>query len=146
MNLSEHFTLEEMTYSANALRANIENTPWSEQISELKLLCTDILEKVRLMFGPVTVDSGYRSSVVNRLIQGSSSTSQHCLGQAADIVIPGKTPDEVVCAIMASDIPFDQLISEWGWTHISRSDNPRHEVLRAVHGTDGKPHYIPYRA
>ena len=79
------------------------------------------------------VNSGYRSPQVN-LAVGSKPTSQHCLGCAADIRVPGMTPDEVVQAIKASDIPYDQLIREFdSWTHISvpnlANGEPRKQAL-----------------
>ena len=65
------------------------------------------------------VNSGFRSLQVNAAV-GSKPTSQHCLGCAADIRVPGMTPDEVVRAIRESDIQYDQLIREFdSWTHIS---------------------------
>jgi len=144
MNLSEHFTFEEMTFSETALRHGIDNIPWSDEKLQLSKLCNDILEPARGLLGIVRVLSGYRSPTVNRLVGGVSG-SQHCLGQAADIVINGKSVDEVVQTIMASAIPFDQMIHEFdSWTHISRSDTPRKEVLRAFY-VNGQKTYIPYR-
>ena len=87
----------------------------------------DFLEEVKKVLGnkPIMVNSGFRSLQVNAAV-GSKPTSQHCLGCAADIRVPGMTPDEVVKAIMASDIEYDQLIREFdSWTHISVPNDPK---------------------
>ena len=115
--LSEHFSLEELTVTSHR---EYDNTPNEDQINNLTRVA-QLLEKVKALLGgkPVMVNSGYRSPQVN-LAVGSKPTSQHCLGCAADIRVPGMTPDEVVQAIKASDIPYDQLIREFdSWTHIS---------------------------
>ena len=115
--LSEHFTLEELTITNHR---EYDNTPNADQINNLQRVA-ELLEQVKKVLGgkPVMVNSGYRSPQVN-LAVGSKPTSQHCLGCAADIRVPGMTPDEVVQAIKASDIPYDQLIREFdSWTHKS---------------------------
>ena len=129
--LSEHFSLEELTVTSHR---EFDNTPNEDQINNLTRVA-QLLEQVKALLGgkPVMVNSGYRSPQVN-LAVGSKPTSQHCLGCAADIRVPGMTPDEVVQAIKASDIPYDQLIREFdSWTHISvpshAGDNPRRQAL-----------------
>ena len=131
MNLSEHFTLEELTHTDHR---EFYNTPNADQINNLQRVA-ELLEQVKKVLGgkPVMVNSGFRSLQVNAAV-GSKPTSQHCLGCAADIRVPGMTPDEVVQAIKASDIPYDQLIREFdSWTHISvpshAGDNPRRQAL-----------------
>lgn len=79
------------------------------------------------------VNSAFRSKQVNDAV-GSKDTSQHRLGCAADIRVPGMTPDQVVKAIIASHLPYDQIIREFDrWTHISvpnnPTDNPRRQAL-----------------
>jgi hypothetical protein len=79
------------------------------------------------------INSGFRSKAVNDSV-GSRDTSQHRIGCAADIRVPGMTPNEVVKAIMASGIGYDQLIREFdSWTHLSvpndTSTAPRKQVL-----------------
>ena len=60
----------------------------------------DILYDVREHFGaPVTVNSGFRCKDHNRAVGGSSS-SQHLLGKAADIVVKGYEPHEVQTYIL----------------------------------------------
>ncbi len=120
MNLTDHFTLEELTASQTASRYGIDNTPTPEIVAELTRLA-NFLETVKQLLGgvPVIVSSGYRSVALNTQIRGASN-SQHCLGQAADILVPAfGTPLAVCQAIAASTLPFDQLIQEGTWTHVS---------------------------
>ena len=116
MKLSEHFTLEELTFTNHR---EFDNTPTQVQIDNLTRLA-EFLEKVRytLYDRPIIIDSGFRSPDVNHAV-GSSSVSQHLKGCAADIRVPDMTPAEVVKAIYDADLPYDQLILELGWTHIS---------------------------
>jgi hypothetical protein len=115
MNLSEHFTLEELTFTNHR---EFDNTPTQVQIDNLTRLA-EFLETVRTLLGkPIMIDSGFRSPEVNQAV-GSSSVSQHLKGCAADIKVPEMTPDEVVKAIYDAGLPYDQLILELGWTHIS---------------------------
>lgn len=119
MNLSEHFTLEELTQSDIAQRHSLDNNPDKFAIANLTCLA-QLLESVRSLFGkPVRINSAYRSIAVNALL-GSKPTSQHCIGCAADIRIEGLTPDQIVKKIINSDIKYDQLIREFdSWVHIS---------------------------
>jgi hypothetical protein len=122
MNLSEHFTLEELTATSHR---EFDNTPNATEIANLTRLAA-MLEQVKTLLGgkPVMINSGFRSKAVNDSV-GSRDTSQHRIGAAADIRVPGMTPDEVVKAIMASDIGYDQIIREFNsWTHISVPDMP----------------------
>jgi len=122
MNLSEHFTLEELTATSHR---EFDNTPNATEIANLTRLAA-MLEQVKTLLGgkPVMINSGFRSKQVNDSV-GSKDTSQHRIGCAADIRVPGMTPDEVVKAIMASDIGYDQIIREFNsWTHISVPDMP----------------------
>ena len=79
------------------------------------------------------INSGFRSKAVNDAV-GSSDRSQHRTGCAADIRVPGMTPDAVVRALVASKLPFDQAIREFDrWTYISvaslASAQPRRQAL-----------------
>ena len=141
MNLSPNFTLEELTASETAERFNIDNTPTPEHLNNLTRLA-EFLEEVKKALGskPVMINSAYRGPAVNEKV-GGSKTSQHMVGCAADLRIPGMNPDEVCRAIIASDLPFDQLIREFydpakvagGWTHISvpntKEMTPRKQAL-----------------
>jgi len=122
MNLSDHFTLEELTHTDHR---EFENTPNASELANLVRLAA-FLEKVKALLGdkPVMVNSAFRSKQVNDAV-GSKDTSQHRVGCAADLRIPGMTPDEVVRAVIASDLPFDQVIREFDrWTHISVPNTP----------------------
>jgi zinc D-Ala-D-Ala carboxypeptidase len=134
MNLTPHFTLEEMTASEVASRNGWDNTPNEYEIENLKRTA-DLLEQVKFILKgkPIIVNSAYRCKLVNDAV-GSKDTSQHLRGCAADIRVPGMTPDEVVQAIKKSTIAFDQLIREFdSWTHISVPNvlyiAPRKQVL-----------------
>ena len=117
MNLSPHFTLEELTHTDHR---DLDNTPNQNEISNLQRLA-NFLEDVKTALGgkPIMVNSAFRSKAVNDAV-GSKDTSQHRIGCAADIRVPSMTPDEVVRAIIASGLPYDQIIREFDrWTHIS---------------------------
>lgn len=126
MNLSENFTLEELTRSEAAARNGWDNTPNEAEIENLKRLAA-LLQQVKTAVGgkPVMVNSGFRSKLVNDSV-GSKDTSQHRLGCAADIRVPGMTPRQVVEACIAASVPFDQIILEFdSWTHISVPNSPK---------------------
>ena len=115
--LSPHFSLEELTATDHR---TLDNTPNDSEIANL-LRLAELLEKVKyeLYDKPIMVNSAFRSKAVNDAV-GSKDTSQHRLGCAADIRVPGMTPDEVVKEIIAAGLPYDQIIREFdAWTHIS---------------------------
>jgi len=129
MNLSTHFTLEELTITDHR---ELENTPNETELANLKRLA-EFLETVKTVLGgkPIMVNSAFRSKAVNDAV-GSKDTSQHRIGCAADIRVPGLTPDEVVKTIIASGIGYDQVIREFDrWTHISipNAGAPRKQAL-----------------
>jgi hypothetical protein len=133
MNLSPNFTLGELTTSEIAARKGLDNFPTGVELDNLVRLA-EKLEEVRKVIGkPIMINSAFRSIEVNEAVGGVKS-SQHCLGCAADIKVPGMSPDEVVRAIINSKIQYDQLIREFdSWTHISipnmPSDTPRNQTL-----------------
>lgn len=132
MRLSPHFTLDELTRSEWAARHGVSNDPSPAQLQNLRFLA-DRLEEVRALLGvPMQVTSGFRAEHVNAGV-GGSPHSQHRDGLACDFVAPqAGTPYEVARAIAASDLPFDQLIHEFGrWVHISFVPDrpPRREAL-----------------
>ena len=133
MNLSPNFTLEELTHSEVAERKNLDNTPNATEIVNLTRLAA-LLEQVRTLLNkPIMINSGFRSKPVNDSV-GSKDTSQHRIGCAADIRVPGMTPKQVVEASIEANIGYDQIIEEFGsWTHISvpngASDKPRRQAL-----------------
>jgi hypothetical protein len=120
MNITPHFTLQELTASETAARNGWDNNPNGYERENLARLA-DLLEQVKVVLGgkPIIVNSAFRSKQVNDAV-GSKDTSQHRIGCAADIRVPGMTPDQVVRKIIASGINFDQLIREYdSWCHIS---------------------------
>ena len=122
MLLTPHFTLEELTVTNHR---SLDNTPNSSEINNLKRLA-EMLEEVKTLLDgkPIMINSGFRSKAVNDAV-GSKDSSQHRVGCAADIRVPGLTPDQVVKAIIGSPIAFDQIIREFdSWTHISVPNSP----------------------
>lgn len=131
MNLTPHFTLQELTVTDHR---EFDNTPGDREVANLRRLA-DLLEQVKVLLGgkPIMVNSAFRSKQVNDAV-GSKDSSQHRLGCAADIRVPGMTPDEVVRKVIASGIGYDQVIREFSsWTHISVPNSidmtPRKQAL-----------------
>ena len=117
MNLSPSFTLEELTHTDHR---DLENEPNETELTNLKRLA-EFLETVKTVLGgkPIIINSAFRSKAVNEAV-GSKETSQHRKGCAADIRVPGMTPDQVVKAIIEAGLPYDQVIREFDrWTHVS---------------------------
>ena len=120
--LSPHFTLEELTHTDHR---EFDNTPNDLEKNNLKRLA-EFLEQVKTTLDgkPIMVNSAFRSKQVNDAV-GSKDTSQHRIGCAADIKVPGTAPDAVVRAVMAAGLPYDQIIREFdAWTHISVPNEP----------------------
>ena len=115
--MTPHFTLAELTVTNHRL---LDNTPNAGEIENLRRLAAFLeLVKDRLGGRPIMVNSAFRSKAVNDAV-GSKDTSQHRLGCAADIRVPGMTPNNVVRAVMASGLAYDQIIREFDvWTHLS---------------------------
>ena len=131
MQLTEHFSLEELTHTDHR---EFDNTPNDAELENIKRLA-EFLEEVKTVLGgkPIMVNSAFRSKQVNDAV-GSKDTSQHRIGCAADIRVPSMTPDEVVRAVIASGIGYDQIIREFDrWTHISvpnqEGGTPRRQAL-----------------
>jgi hypothetical protein len=129
--LSEHFTLEELIHTDHR---EFSNEPNESETANLKRLA-GFLEQIKALLGgkPIMVNSAFRSKEVNDAV-GSKDSSQHRVGCAADLRVPGMTPDEVVKAVIGSGLPFDQVIREFDrWTHISVPNtpetNPRRQAL-----------------
>lgn len=131
-NLSDNFSLAELTHSDTARRKGIDNEPSYEQLEALQYLAQNLLQPIRDHFGkPVHITSGFRSETLNKSI-GGSRTSQHCKGEAADFRVSGIHPRRV-WEYINSELEFDQLIAEYidrnetatGWIHCSlkKKDN-----------------------
>ena len=129
--MTPHFSLAELTHTDHR---EFDNVPNADETANLQRLA-ELLEKVKALLGdkPVMINSAFRCKQVNDAV-GSKDTSQHRLGCAADIRIPGMLPDEVVRAVVASGLPYDQIIREFDrWTHISVTNvagaSPRRQAL-----------------
>jgi hypothetical protein len=125
--MTPHFSLAELTATSHR---QFDNTPNEKELANLQKLA-EFLEQVKTLLDgkPIMINSAFRSKQVNDSV-GSKDTSQHRLGYAADIRVPGMTPDQVVRALIASDLPFDQVIREFdAWTHVSISPSPRRQAL-----------------
>ena len=127
VNLSPHFTLDELTHTDHR---ELDNTPNEAEKANLKRLALFLEQvKVILLGKPIMVNSAFRSKAVNDAV-GSKDSSQHRIGCAADIRVPGMTPDEVVRAVIASGIGYDQIIREF-----DRRIHWHHNIERAIGGT-----------
>jgi uncharacterized protein YcbK (DUF882 family) len=141
------FTLAELTKSNTAKRLGIDNTPKGQALENLRKTAWHLVKVRETLSGkyhngwgdsytvskPVLISSGYRSPELNKHIPGSSNTSAHTLGWAADFTCPEfGTPYEVVTKIAASPVmeEVDQLIYEYGsWVHISFDPRKRKQIL-----------------
>ena len=131
MQLTPHFSLEEMTISQTASRLGIKNIPTADIIENLTKLA-EKLELIRRFYDgkPIIISSGYRSPKLNKAV-GGSPRSQHMRGQAVDFTIPGISIDTIICDLRETDLEFDQLIHEFNsWVHLSISPTPRYQVLK----------------
>ena len=125
MQLTENFNLAQLTRSPEATRLKLANKPNLDEIANLKWLCEKILEPLVKLFttkklGTIKITSGFRSLKVNKAVGSKNNNSQHTKGQACDFVINGITIDQAYDIIRATELPYDQLINEFGqWIHIS---------------------------
>lgn len=125
--LSEHFTLEELTYSATAAANKIDNTPTKEHIAHLQELVTNLLEPLRVAWGkPIKITSGYRGFRLNEKVKGAKK-SAHCAGYAADMVPIGASMKEFKTFVRRwlreTGKKYDQYIDEHSgaseWVHLA---------------------------
>ncbi len=152
--ITPHFTMYELTESPTARRNGIDNTPSAEEVDNLRRLCTNTLEPLRMALGmPVIITSGYRCKELNNLVSHHSSSSQHLKGQAADFYIGwgqplggrGQAGDSVLSQrerltkafhiILTDDlIDFDQLILYPTFIHVSYASPRlnRHYIMTAA--------------
>ncbi len=128
----KYFTIKELCKSTTAISKNIDNSPNSEIVYNLTQLVDNILDPLREKYGkPITVNSGYRCSALNKAV-GGSKTSQHCQGLAADITVGSSFENKKLFdLIIKLNLPFDQLIDEqnFKWVHVSFSNKPRKQIL-----------------
>jgi len=143
MKLSNNFSLSEFTKSDTAIRLGIDNVPSNDHIDGLTELCENILQPVRNHFGSVRVNSGFRCLLLNRALK-SNDTSQHVMGEAADIEVNGVSNYDLACWIR-DNTEFDKCILEFytsgepssGWVHVSfREDNRKETYTISKSGTN----------
>ena len=147
MQLSQNFSLRELTKSQTAERKGISNEPSEEHVENLKLLCIKILQPIRNEFGIVSISSGYRSPALCEAI-GSKITSQHACGQAADFECYSMDNNKLF-EWATKNVTFDQAILEFytgepesGWIHMSyNEDKNRGQQLRAYRDENNKVVY-----
>ena len=147
-----YFTIEELEHSDTAVKYKIDNTSNGETRTNLIKLIELLLDPIRTKWGkPIKVNSGYRCSKLNRMV-GGVSTSQHVLGEAADITVGSSEENRKLFEmILSMNILFDQLILEDGgkWIHISLKwrvvSKNRREVLLGVRNSKGKMYYTKYQ-
>ena len=131
MRLSKNFSLHEFTRSQTAERFGIDMTPSDEVIENIQRLVTGCLQPLRDEGGPINISSGFRPLELNTRI-GGSKTSAHIDGDAADFTVTKMTPFEVCELVVAMELPFDQIIHEFGrWSHLGVADVLRAEQLTA---------------
>lgn len=136
MKLSDHFTLDEATFSQTALREGVDNSPSPEILKNLQLTALSLeIARTVLLSNPIIVTSWYRSPEVNKLVKGSKD-SQHMTGEAVDFICPAYGSPFTVCLRLRefkNVLRYDQLIYEGTWVHISfnaiPTRNPRGQEL-----------------
>ena len=154
MKLSKNLDLTEVVRSESAKRNGIDNTPTPKHLENLKVIASNIFQPIREYFKiAINISSGYRSEKLNRLVPGTSLTSQHSTGEALDIDMDGKKiKNSQVFHYIKDTLEFDQLIWEFGdetnpaWVHVSykAEGKQRKQVLRAIK-KNGDVKYIPYK-
>ncbi len=150
MNLSPHFTFDELTRTGQTALQAVNRQEAQACMGALTALATTVLEPIRAKFGPIRVNSAFRGPALNTAVNGSKS-SQHLSGQAADIVVPGVALEVVFAWIVKeSGIPFGQAILEGpggkvSWIHVSLGEPYRaREKSRQALTWDGKT-YAPWK-
>ena len=136
MNLSEHFSLDEATYSETAIRLNINNQPDERQLANMTTAAQK-MEEVRNVTGALRVNSWLRLPDVNMAV-GGSKVSSHMDGWAIDCSSSAHTPYALCQLVIKAGIKFDQMIHEYGrWMHISFAPEMRQQAL-TIYKPEGK--------
>jgi len=155
MKLSENLDLSDVIRSESAKRSGIDNMPTEKHIESLKLLAINIFQPIREHFKvPIHISSGYRSEKLNRLVPGTSLTSDHCFGKAIDIDLDGssnKVSNNDIFHYIKDNLKFKQLIAEFpvngslSWVHVSYDEkNIKNQILIAAK-QKGETIYLPYK-
>jgi zinc D-Ala-D-Ala carboxypeptidase len=148
--LTQNFSLHELTKSETAARHDMENNPGPAEIANLTELAGKVLQPIRDHYQKgVHINSGFRHPDVNAKV-GGSKTSDHCKGQAADIEIPG-VPNAELAEWIKDNLEFRQLILEFytpgipdsGWVHVSFVDGDNKKQVMTATKKDGKTVYLP---
>ena len=123
-SITKNFTLKELLESntAKVHKISEQYNPSSVVIDNLTKLTVNILQPLRDGLGiPITLNCAYRCARVNSLIPGSSATSDHLKGCAADIDLNDKELNKKVFFWIKNNCKFKQLINErdFSWVHVS---------------------------
>jgi uncharacterized protein (DUF433 family) len=153
MKLSENLNLSEVIRSESAKRSGIDNMPTEKHLESLKLLATNVFQPIREHFKvPIHISSGYRSEKLNRLVPGTSLTSDHCFGRAIDIDMDGtKISNNDVFHYIKNNLKFKQLIAEFpingnlSWVHVSYDENNLKNQILIATKKNGETVYLPYK-
>jgi len=144
MNISEHFTIQEMTTTSTGLR----NIPSRDQDRRIRVLVRRLLQPLRYAVGPIKVNSAFRSLEVNSAV-GSHPGSQHVKGEAADIEGVYVTNFELA-AYIYNNLDFDQMILEYEedgqpkWIHVSYKETGNRKETRIATKKKTKTEYPLY--
>ena len=129
----KYFNIKELTESATVTAKKLDNTPTEQAEKNLITLVEKVLDPLRELYGkPIIVNSGYRSPEVNKAVKGAK-TSQHVLGEAADITAGSKEENKKLFELIRDNFEFDQLINEndYSWIHVSyREGRLRKQILK----------------
>ena len=131
--LSEHFSVDEFTFSATAQAMGIVNSPGSCELANLRFLCREVLEPARKVIAePIHVTSGYRCLALNRAV-GGVAQSYHLRGLAADLHIVSNAHASRLADALNAQPYCDLILVEHAhgasWLHVqARRLSPRHRV------------------
>jgi zinc D-Ala-D-Ala carboxypeptidase len=150
-NISKHITMKEATFSSTGEAKGIDNSPTPEHLENMKLLAEKVFEPLREWYGkPIKINSFYRGKALNAAIAGSSSTSQHCFGQAMDI--DTTSDNKKLFDYIKDNLDFDQAIAEFptngipSWVHVSYKKTGNRKQVLVAKKVNGKATYIPYKS
>jgi hypothetical protein len=141
--LSKNFTIDQLIFSETAQRLNIPNYPNQQQIDNLKALCVNLLEPFYAI-DKFRISSGYRCPDLNKAI-GSSITSHHTKGMAADCVPVKYSTRDFLGIIKNKKLQFTQCILEFGWVHLSYDPKDLRNQFLIANKTKKGIVYLPYK-